>query len=440
MELGPAIAAVKTAVGALRTVDLDGAGTTDIRSALRELKVTDSQLDAQLARFTHAADASGAFIGTGSRDTAEWLGKETGTSTHRNRASATLGEAMSKSDELTNAVTAGTLSSEKAAAAVGAARGRAVDSQLLDEIAELPLHAVKPATEAWRARNDNERERDAVATQQAQRYLRLTGRADGMTTVEGLLDPASAAAVRTTLDAVMNESAFDGMTRSRDQRCADALTQLAVAASKGKIAGGRSNAKILATVPFETITERASARGVAHAGPTLDADSVRKLACDAGIHRVVTGPGSSTLNFGHESRLVSENLFLALVARDQQCRWPGCAMRATWCDAHHVIEWDDQHGQTSEQDCALLCNRHHHIAHLPGWAITGDGHEFTIHHPDGSTEVSTPPGVRTAGAGAACSDSRYEPPPNRPNHSVPTRSAGTPPGSGAPASLQTSLL
>lgn len=103
-----------------------------------------------------------------------------------------------------------------------------------------------------------------------------------MSRVEGLLDPASAAIVRATLDGIMNQNAFDDTARTRDQRCADALAQLAHAAAKGEIKGGRSNTKLLATVPFETITERAAERGHTHVSATLDAATVRQLACDAG--------------------------------------------------------------------------------------------------------------------------------------------------------------
>ena len=395
MEIVTALEAVGAALDELASVDLTAASGSTLRSSLTDLKVSESKLLAQLARFTHASDSSGAFIGTGARDSAEWLGKETGTSTRRNRTAAQLGEAMSKSEQLADAVTSGRLSSDKASAAVGAAGDLPVDADLLDRIGDLPLPSVRPTTEAWRARSDADRDLDIAEAQRARRFLRLTGQADGMTRVDGLLDPMSAAVVRTTLDAVMNESAFDQSRRTRDQRCADALTQLAKAASKGEIAGGRSNAKILATVPFETIVERAGARGVTHAGPTLDAASVRTLACDAGIHRVITGPASSILDFGREKRMVSENLFLALVARDAHCRWPGCAIRATWCDAHHVTEWGHD-GRTDEESCALLCDHHHRVTHQPGWTVTGTGREFTIRHPDGTTEVSRLPARSTA--------------------------------------------
>jgi hypothetical protein len=414
MELADAVSATSVAVDGVATVCIDRCDATNLRNQLARMKQVQSKFDAQLARLTHAADAAGAFIGTGSRDIAEWLAKETGTSTRKNRTASELGEAMSRSDALADAVTSGGLSSDKASMIVGAAGDEVVDNTLLKAVADLPLNAVKPEVEKWRARQHPERDADATDMQRARRYLRLTGQSDGMTQVDGLLDPESGAIVRSALDGIMNMSFNDGTTRTRDQRCSDALTQLAHASSKGDIKGGRSNTKLLAIVPFETITERSNERGATHVGATLDAATVRKLACDAGIHRVITGPGSSILDFGHETRLVSENLFLALVARDRHCRWPGCTIRATWCDAHHIIEWADG-GPTTDENCALLCHRHHQLSHQPGWKITGTGSELRVHHPDGSIDVSTPPG---AAAPRAVTTGRETPAGNAPPYDI----------------------
>jgi hypothetical protein len=399
MDLADAVTATSVAVDGVASACIDHCDASALRSELKRLKLAQSRLESQVARLTHVADAAGAFIGTGARDTAEWLGKETGTSMRKNRAAAELGEAMAHSAELAAAVTTGNLSTDQAVAAVGAAGGRALDAEIVDAIAGLPLRSVKPAVEGWRARTDPDRDADLADTQRARRFVKVTDQADGMTRVEGLLDPESGAIVRTTLDGIMNQSAFDGTRRTRDQRCADALTQLASAAARGKLAGGRSNTKLIATVPFDTIVERANARGVTHVGPTLDPATVRKLACDAGIHRLITGPGSSVLDFGHENRLVSDNLFLALVARDQRCRWPGCSIRATWCDAHHIVHRSDD-GPTNDENLVLLCHRHHQLGHQRGWTISGTGDELVVKSPDGSVEASRPTGAHSPRAGS----------------------------------------
>ncbi len=243
MEITGAIEAVGNAADCCARVDLDEVVVTDLRASLAEFRTGLSRLEAEFARMTHAADRAGAHIGTGARDTAEWVGQQTGTSTRKNRTAAELGEAMAKSTELADAVASGRISNDKATAAVGGAGGLALDAELVDAISDLPLNAVRPAAESWRARHDAEHEATCAERQRARRFLKLTGQADGMTRVEGLLDPDSAAIVRTTLDGVMNESAFDESGRRRDQRCADAFVQLAKAASKGNIVGGRSTPK-----------------------------------------------------------------------------------------------------------------------------------------------------------------------------------------------------
>ena len=377
MEITRAVAAVGHAADACAQVDLD---TVPTRGTSRSRRVPDRDVTPRSPVRPHRPhrQQAGAHLGTGARDTAEWIGKQTGTSTAKNRAAADLGEAMAKSEPLADAVTTGRISNDKANAAVGAAGGMTLDAELVDEITTLPLNSVRPAAENWRAHNNAPREADRAARQRSRRYLRLTSTKDGMTRVDGLLDPESAAIARTTLDAIMNQSAFDDSRRRRDQRCADALTQLAKAASKGKILGGRSNAKMLVTVPFETVIERGTARGVTHAGPTIDAETVRHMACDAGIHRVITGPGSSILDFGRENRLVSDNLFLALVARDQHCRWPDCTIRATWCDAHHVTEWG-HHGRTNELDVRTAVSPPP-LAHTPT-RLVHHRQRPRVHHP-----------------------------------------------------------
>ena len=235
MNPAATVTAVLSAVDALGRVALDAIDITERKPLLVQMKQAQSQLDAQIARATFAADAAGAFIGTGSRDTAEWLAKETGTSARKNRNASELGEAMSKSDAFTDAITSGGLSIDKAAMIVGAAGDEVVDNSLLDAVADLPLNAVKPEVERWRARQHPDRDADVAAAQRSRRFLHVADQPDGMVKVNGLLDPESGSILRSTLDGVMSQSHNDGTTRTRDQRRADALTQLAHAASKGRI-------------------------------------------------------------------------------------------------------------------------------------------------------------------------------------------------------------
>ena len=60
--------------------------------------------------------------------------------------------------------------------------------------------------------------------------------------------------------------------------------------------------------------------------------------------------------------LVPPALRLAAWLRDAGCTWPGCTVPAQWCDAHHATPWW-RGGRTSLANTALLCGRHHTLAH-----------------------------------------------------------------------------
>jgi hypothetical protein len=49
---------------------------------------------------------------------------------------------------------------------------------------------------------------------------------------------------------------------------------------------------------------------------------------------------------------------------------------------HHVTRWIDG-GRTVIDELVLLCDRHHHVIHLPGWILKFDGHELSVFRPDG---------------------------------------------------------
>jgi hypothetical protein len=127
-------------------------------------------------------------------------------------------------------------------------------------------------------------------------------------------------------------------------------------------------------------------------GTVLDAVTIRRLACDCGIHRVVMAGRSSILDYGWTTRTIPANLWAALVIRDQTCRFPGCDRPPQWCEGHHVQPWEHG-GPTAITNLVCLCSRHHHLLHTPGWHATlhPDG-TFEVTAPDGRTHTTWPPG------------------------------------------------
>jgi hypothetical protein len=52
--------------------------------------------------------------------------------------------------------------------------------------------------------------------------------------------------------------------------------------------------------------------------------------------------------------------------------WLGCDRPPSWCEAHHIVFWKRDGGQTNIDDGILLCKHHHLLAHNNGWEIARD--------------------------------------------------------------------
>ena len=115
---------------------------------------------------------------------------------------------------------------------------------------------------------------------------------------------------------------------------------------------------------------------------------IRKIACDAAIHRVITDGAGSILDYGRSTAPIPPAVYTSLVLRDWGCRFPGCDRPAEWCQGHHIWHWEDG-GPTNLPNLVLLCSKHHHIIHLKGWHLKLQ--------PCGTVEVTDPHGrVRTS--------------------------------------------
>ena len=115
----------------------------------------------------------------------------------------------------------------------------------------------------------------------------------------------------------------------------------------------------------------------------LDASRWQLLLCDADISEILLDRLGEPLTIRDRARFADAKMRTALVARDGGCVFPGCDAPASWCDAHHVIEYS-RAGRTVIVNLALLCRRHHGIVHRAGWGMErssdpgADGGFFTI--------------------------------------------------------------
>jgi hypothetical protein len=133
--------------------------------------------------------------------------------------------------------------------------------------------------------------------------------------------------------------------------------------------------------------------GTVIAGPWVDT-----TLCDSDITRVIWSKTGEILDYGRKTKLISDGLRRAVIARDHHCRFPGCDRPASWTDVHHVKHWKHG-GRTSIKNSALLCSFHHHLIHKPGWHLELDP-DGTLHvtDPRGRKHTTRPPPRHTAAA------------------------------------------
>ena len=221
---------------------------------------------------------------------------------------------------------------------------------------------------------------------------------DGMVVVRGRLGPEAGAmlmrAVEAAGDALFREDPEEDPARRR----ADALGLMAERAlaagftpeDDAPVSGSRAErTQVVLYVDEETLKEGgASGTSELEEGTRVSAETSRRICCDTGVVRMVTGPEGHILDVGRRTRTVPTPLRRALEARDRGCRFPGCGRRFT--DAHHVRHWADG-GETSLGNLVLLCERHHRHVHEGGVRMCMDrDHKVAFFTPRGTVMSQVP--------------------------------------------------
>jgi hypothetical protein len=136
--------------------------------------------------------------------------------------------------------------------------------------------------------------------------------------------------------------------------------------------------------------------GLSSQGSTLSGEAIRRMCCDAGIHRIVVKGQSEILDFGREERLFNRALRRAIRFRHAHvCAVRGCGRRIT--HIHHVEHYEDG-GETTIHNGIPLCSYHHHLVHEGGWDIAWNPHTgaVTLEGPRGQTLETTANFLRAA--------------------------------------------
>jgi hypothetical protein len=230
------------------------------------------------------------------------------------------------------------------------------------------------------------------------RSLTIAKHADGSISGRFDLDAVGGERVQTVLESFVQKNRPAGDDRTRAQQLGDAFVQWAdVTLAAGQAPVLRTvKPHVFVTIGLEDLIDPATgpAAGTMGFGAQISAGRARWLSCDGTISRIVMGPDGRVLDFGRSHRFTPPHLRKAVELSDKGCVFTGCGAPIFWCEVHHVLEWHADHGETSLENSALLCERHHTKAHH-GFRIERDPHgRWHTYRPDG-TEILIPVPLRT---------------------------------------------
>jgi hypothetical protein len=239
---------------------------------------------------------------------------------------------------------------------------------LIDAAKDLSPRNLRKALDYWRSAHEPEHLAEAERRAYDRRYLNASVTIGGALRLDGDLDPEGGEVVLTALRALSEPAALDPTDhRTPQQRRADALVDIcrhSLDSARAPEAGGEKP-HITLTVDLTTLEGRTGSTCELDETGVISAQAARRLACDAGLSRVITHGASQPLDVGRRTRTIPPAIRRALVVRDGGCVADGCDRLPRWTDAHHVVHWVDG-GPTSLDNLQLLCRRHHRMAHNKG--------------------------------------------------------------------------
>ena len=217
--------------------------------------------------------------------------------------------------------------------------------------------------------------------QRARREANIKQESDGMYTLYGTFDPLAGARIETALAATAknlwrNEDPNNRATPA--QRYADALETLITHRSAG--AGKAQSATLVVVADYGLVSDQlADARLID--GTPIAPSELLKVALAADILPALFDTKAQPLWLGHKTRTATVAQRVALAIRDRGCVICGAAN--SYCQAHHVIHWEDG-GPTDIDNLCLLCSDcHHKQIHELGADLT--------RQPDGTYHLEHPP-------------------------------------------------
>jgi hypothetical protein len=388
---------LEAVLDALAAEDLDGLVAPQLLERSSRLVRARNRIDALLTGTVRRADSVQAAEHDGLKSMASWLRGHVRLSAGEVRRLIGNGRALDHLPTLRAAFRAGEVTAEQVsvvapvasmevqAEAVGQGVDlAAVDATLAEVAATRPFAQLPRVVGHFLARLDPDgTEPDPTEG----RSLSLARLLDGRVVGRFELDAVGGEKVAAALESIVQADRPRGDLRTRAQQLGDGLVQLAdnALASGGLPVLRTVKPHVAVRIDLDDLVDPATGPATARTGfgAQISAARTRMLACDGRISRIVFGPDGTPMDLGRSHRVVPPPLRRAVELRDEQCVFAGCGAPTHWCDVHHLLHWIEG-GDTSLENSALLCERHHTKVH----------HGFRVERPpDGRWRTYRPDGT-----------------------------------------------
>ena len=369
-----------------------------IESLKREITRLAGHLNAANHRFLLLIaefDRREGWADGGTQSCAHWLNWKCGISMTTAREKVRVARALENLPKISAAMSRGELSYWKVRELTRVAC-KGTEEYLLSIAMHGTADHVEKTVRVFRRAKDAE-ELSKEAQQQAHRSAHYHYDEDGSLVLKARLPAEVGALVLKALQSAMDQAPQPnppaGASEQRPgwaARRADALGVLAesfLEHGPGALNGGDRNL-VTVHVAAETLRRKEAGCCEIEEGPSIAAETARRVACDASVVAIIENEDGEPLNVGRKTRTISAPLRRFLNARDRGCRFPGCSN--TRCDAHHIKHWANG-GETKPTNLVSLCWFHHRMVHEGQVEIQVLDGAIRFTHPNGKYFDSVAP-------------------------------------------------
>jgi len=358
------------------------------RVDLKEFRVAIDSLEGEFSVVARASQKSGEHLVEGNITAAAWIARICKMSVTSAHDRLRVGEQLESLPRVGAALASGEIGYQSASQLarlrekLGDKRELFNEEEMLGFAREFSVrHLRELCDQAWHVVDPDGFFKDAEENY-TRRRLHISQMGDGMHRVDGLLDPITAAALKTVIDPLARRKGPED-ERTAAQRRHDALGEVVHHAMDQGTLPRRNGVRphINLTTTIEGLKNEL---GVPPADLELalpiSTRTLERISCDCTMSRVLLAD-STVIDVGRATRAISGPTRRALRTRDKGCRFPGCDRPVDWTNPHHIIHWA-RGGPGNLPNLVLLCYFHHRLVHEGGWQVIKSGREFRFLPPD----------------------------------------------------------